>query len=279
VGLAEEFGCGDSGALCAAGPLNYDAGAFNGVLGYEEAKPGDSFLKIGVGKLIKPSDAMYSPFITYNFSEYPAWEIESTENSINMRLTASTDDGQWCFRRSTSVRVFEDNQVIMDSYVYNCGNKEFSTPHYSHNFLSFDRQPIGAAWKVTMVPNHAAILEPGAGDWSKPMGDYFTTGFGGTFMAMQEVPEGDKLKCDFVGAMNKHAANQWSAVYEDDTSSLTIESKQEGQNSDLYAYNFYVERETLSPEPFQFITVAPAESAHWIRTLSVDVRKSDVLVV
>jgi hypothetical protein len=54
VGLASEFGVGDNGAFC-----YYRCGWYqqsditNGVLGYEQAKVGESFLKIGVGELKK----------------------------------------------------------------------------------------------------------------------------------------------------------------------------------------------------------------------------------
>lgn len=55
VGLASEFGCGADGWLCDAGWGEYPAGSFNGVLGYGEARGGESFIKIGVGLLVKGS--------------------------------------------------------------------------------------------------------------------------------------------------------------------------------------------------------------------------------
>merc|ERR1719296_67233 len=107
------------------------------------------------------------------------------------------------------------------------------------------------------------------------MGSYFSPGFGGTFDAIREVPEGEKLKADFVGDLNKYTLNRWTALYDDGATSLEISHEQEGQNAELYAYNIYVERETLSPEPIQYLSVPPGEVAHWTRRLSVSLGSTE----
>jgi hypothetical protein len=54
VGLASEFGVGDNGSFCSYRcGWNQASDITNGVLGYEQARIGQSFLKIGVGELKK----------------------------------------------------------------------------------------------------------------------------------------------------------------------------------------------------------------------------------
>lgn len=277
VGLAEEFGCGDDGALCAAGTLHYEAGAKNGVLGYEDAGPGEAFLKIGVGKLLRPSDAVYSPFFRYEFVEYPKWDIELSKDSVSMRQEVRLNE-QWCYQRQTSVRVVH-HKVIVDAHLLNCGSHEFSTPHYSHNFLSLDRRPIGPPWKLSLVPNVTAKMEPGAGTWSKPIDDYMSPDISGTMLEVtHEIPKGIRIKADFIGEPNAHASNTWVAGYRSDGELLVISSEQKNPQTDLYAYNLYLERETLSPEPLQMLTLGPGGLAHWVRTLSIHIEKGDIVI-
>lgn len=52
LGVAAEFGCGVRGTICRAN--KGDRLATNGVLGYGDAQKGGVFLKLGVGKLLRP---------------------------------------------------------------------------------------------------------------------------------------------------------------------------------------------------------------------------------
>lgn len=51
LGVASEFGCGVRGTVCRAPGKTLVA---NGVLGYGDAQKGGTFLKLGVGKLLRP---------------------------------------------------------------------------------------------------------------------------------------------------------------------------------------------------------------------------------
>ena len=44
-------------------------------LGYEEAKPGESFVKIGVGALRKPEEPAFRQFATYDITDGGKWTI------------------------------------------------------------------------------------------------------------------------------------------------------------------------------------------------------------
>lgn len=266
VGLASEFGCGEFGALCPAGTLNYEAGSLNGLLGYQEAAVGEAFVKIGVGKLMKPEQDVYSPFFRYAFAEYPQWDVQVLgSRSIQMTQEISLNQ-RWGYRLQTIVKVL-DSELRLETTLTNIGSEHFSTPHYSHNFLSADRSPIGPPWVLSMVPEVQSKIEPGVGSWSEPIGDYFASS-GEAMTATDIVPEGIKIKAEFVGEQNRRAAAAWTAQYGD----IVIHSNQQNSLEALYAYNVYVEQTTLSPEPIQMLSVAPGGSASWKRALTFELR-------
>jgi hypothetical protein len=45
-------------------------------LGYHEAKPGESFVKIGVGALRKPNEPRYSSFNSYEIVDTGKWSVK-----------------------------------------------------------------------------------------------------------------------------------------------------------------------------------------------------------
>ena len=45
-------------------------------LGYEEAKPGESFVKIGVGAIRKPEEPAFRQFETYDIADHGKWTIQ-----------------------------------------------------------------------------------------------------------------------------------------------------------------------------------------------------------
>ena len=63
TGPVEEFLTGDSG------------------LGYAEAKPGESFVRIGVGAVRKPEEPAYRRFETYEIVDPGKWTVRKGSNS------------------------------------------------------------------------------------------------------------------------------------------------------------------------------------------------------
>jgi hypothetical protein len=261
VGLASEFGCGDYGDVCAKGTLNHGSGSRNGVLNYDEAAVGETFVKIGVGKLTKPAEERYNPFFNYAFSEFPHWDYWVWNGTVQMAQEVFLN-AKWGYHLQNTIRVV-GTEIHQETELTNTGTEGFSTPHYSHNFLSFDRRPIGPPWRLSMVPDVSSKIEPGVGSWSQPIGDYFG-GSGDTIWATRAVPAGVKVKAEYVGEPNVDAGDAWTAQYE----GLTIHSEQTNPEPKLYAYNVYIEEATLSPEPIQRLSLAGGQAVKWTRKLT-----------
>src|SRR5689334_7012746 len=51
-------------------------------LGFDDAKPGGTFIKIGVGVLRKPDDKAYSPYRLYEIVDSGKWNVHANNDSI-----------------------------------------------------------------------------------------------------------------------------------------------------------------------------------------------------
>eukprot|EP00536_Pseudo-nitzschia_multiseries_P014567 jgi/Psemu1/152869/gw1.726.11.1 len=186
IGLASEFGVGTDGALC-----NFMCGwdkqneVTNGVLGYQEAKSGESFLKIGVGELIKGScstcdsaeDYKYSS--PYRFAKPPVWTVEyGTDDepdapSIRLSHEAVLGDGKPGYRLEKRVTLHDD-QLLVTNTLTNLGTEEFSTAWYSHHFFTCDTHPVQFGYSVDfdLATTDGEYSEPSTWTWSTPLEQY-----------------------------------------------------------------------------------------------------------
>ncbi|KAL3767187.1 hypothetical protein ACHAWU_003278 [Discostella pseudostelligera] len=292
VGLASEFGCGDNGATCAGrGDIT------NGVLGYESAKVGEPFLKIGVGALIKGScsecttdgtpnnnnngdSSSYRFNSPYKFYRPPSWKILPSPDPNEVTFVSEEIVGDYGYRIQKTIRL-DGNVLTVRSLLTNLGTKQFTTPWYSHHFFTGDVDPIGPGYVLDLglseygVPKGTpAFKQPGLGSWSGDMNEYANVTMasdGSISMSVKKlIPDGVKLKADFLdentqtltdGSFTLHAPNGLS-VYE-----RIPELQTQSGNPFIYAYSVYAERGALSPEPMLLLYVRPGETTFWTQHL------------
>ena len=72
------------GSEIVAGPCSAITGPVEEftVLGYDEAKPGGTFLKIGVGILRKPDEAHYSAYRLYEIVNGGKWSVKKSKDAV-----------------------------------------------------------------------------------------------------------------------------------------------------------------------------------------------------
>ena len=292
VGLASEFGCGDNGATCVGkGDIT------NGVLGYETAKPGEPFLKIGVGQLIKGScpecsgdpNGEYKFNSPYKFHKVPTWKVLPSPgpNEITFVSEETIRNGEFGYRLQKTTRL-DGDVLTVRSLLTNLGTKQFTTPWYSHHFFTGDEDPVGPGYVLDLGLSEYGMpwqkstpqfKQPGLGLWAGDINEYANVTMaqdGSISMALNKViPEGVKLKADFLdentqtltdGSFTLHAPNGVS-VYE-----RIPELQTQSRNPFIYAYNFYAERGTLSPEPMLLLYLQPQETTFWTQHLKFTAR-------
>ena len=123
TGPVEEFLTGDSG------------------LGYAEAKPGESFVRIGVGAVRKPEEPAYRRFETYEIVDPGKWTVRKGSNRIEF-VHELGDTAGYAYVYRKTLRLIKDS-LVLEHRLKNTGRKPIATSVYNHNFFTLDRQPTG----------------------------------------------------------------------------------------------------------------------------------------
>jgi len=112
-------------------------------LGYDEAKPGGTFVRIGIGTVRKPEEAAYGPFQTYEIVDPGNWTIRKHKDRIEFTHRLNSDDGYAYIYRKT-VRLVEGKpELIIEHSLKNTGRKTIETTQYNHNFFVIDHEVVG----------------------------------------------------------------------------------------------------------------------------------------
>ena len=110
-------------------------------LGYDEAKPGESFVKIGVGALRKPDDGPFHQFSTYEITDPGKWTLHQSGDAIEFTHELG-DTGGYAYLYQKTLRL-KGNRLILEHRLQNTGRKTISTSVYEHNFFMLDGQASG----------------------------------------------------------------------------------------------------------------------------------------
>ncbi len=292
VGLASEFGVGTNGAFCnfMCG-WNQNNDVTNGVLGYQEAKSRESFLKIGVGELIKGScntcDSAedYKFNSPYQFARSPVWTLEYGDddddgyggNSIILSQEAVLDGQKFGYRLEKHITLNQD-QLLVKSVLTNLGTKPFSTAWYSHHFFTCDAHPVQYGYSVDfdLASTKGVYDEPSTWSWSTPLENYAkvdvhnnTQGEAIRIKMQRGVESKVRIKAEF--GKNEDSKGEFSLRACNTKIRETIPEVNDGTSGiSMYAYNLYIESGTFSPEPQILLQLDPGQTKSWTQQLDFE---------
>ncbi len=117
-------------------------------VGYDEAKTGETFLKIGVGMLVKPEEAKYFFGTRYKNTNSGTWKVKKKKDQVVFFQTL--DDVNYKYEYSKKVQLIKDKpEMVLSHSLKNTGKQTMETSVYNHNFFVMDNQPIGPDFDVT----------------------------------------------------------------------------------------------------------------------------------
>ena len=122
-----------------AGPVN----EFQIPLGWDEAKPGGTFIKIGVGVLRKV-EGNYNRYFPYEVVDPGKWLVGRHRDSIEFtqELSDPNSDYGYVYRKVVRLEKGKPGMVI-DQSLKNTGKRAIQSSVYNHNFVVLDRQAPG----------------------------------------------------------------------------------------------------------------------------------------
>jgi len=133
-------------------------------LGYDTAKVGETFVKIGVGELEKPKEEKYNFFGKYKIARPGEWKVTTGDAKATFEQTISTASGYGY--KYTKIVAVQNAEVRIQHVLENTGKVAISTDHYNHNFFNVDADPIGPNYSLKFEFNvRAENLRGKFGDW------------------------------------------------------------------------------------------------------------------
>ncbi len=112
-------------------------------LGYDEAKPGESFVKIGVGAIRKPDEPRFQQFKTYDIADPGKWTIASASDHVAFTQELRDTNG-YAYVYTKTLRLVKDRpEMVLEHSLKNTGRKTIETSVYEHDFFMIDGLPTG----------------------------------------------------------------------------------------------------------------------------------------
>ena len=139
----------------------------NEALGFDEAKPGGTFLKIGVGVLRRPDERDYDHFRLYDVVDPGKWTHRVARDSAEFTQQVNDAASGYGYEYRKTVRLAANSPELEIAHTFrNTGKKPISSRVYNHNFLVIDGQAPGPDFTISVPfeirsprPPDAALAE------------------------------------------------------------------------------------------------------------------------
>lgn len=217
-------------------------------VGYAEAKPGETFVRIGVGTLRKPDEKAYRVFGTYEIVDPGKWTVNPGSDRITFTHELKHPAGyRYVYTKVVRLEASRPEMVI-EHRLKNAGTLPIESSQYNHNFFVIDGQPTGPDATVTF-PFEARATRDLAGR-AQVAGKQLTY--------LKEIQRGESVFTEIEG---------FGATADD--YDLRVENRKAGAgvritgDRPLSKLVFWSIRTTLCPEPYIDIRVAPGQETTW----------------
>ena len=215
-------------------------------LGYDEAKVGESFVRIGVGAVRKRDEPAYRQFTTYDIVDPGTRTVHRGSDRIELIHTLRDTDG-YAYEYRKTVRL-KGSSLILEHRLKNTGRKPIATSVYEHDFFMLDRQPTGPDF-VVRFPFEIAAVAPLNG---------LAEIRGKDFVYLQELQTGQTVQTQLKGFGS--TARDYDIRLENRKTGAGVH--QTGDRP-MSKFNLWSIRTNISPEAYIDLTVAPGQTTSW----------------
>jgi len=218
-------------------------------LGFDEAKVGGTFIKIGVGVLRKDS-AEYSYVKQYEIVDTGKWAVKTHGDSFEFaqELTESTTGYGYIYRKTVRL-VAGKPEMVLEHSLKNTGRRAIHSSVYNHNFLVLDHQPPGPDFSLTL-PYQIHSPQPPHKDLAAIRGNQV--------VYLKALANQDVVSTPMLGFSDSPKDN-----------TIRIENRRVGAgmlirgNRPLSHMNLWSIRTALAVEPFVAMTIEPGNEFTW----------------
>jgi hypothetical protein len=120
-------------------------------LGFDDAKVGGTFLKIGVGVLRRPHDKPYDRYLAYEIVDGGKWTTTIGTDSVVFKQILSNPVSGYGYIYTKTLRLLPGKPVMQIRHqLRNTGSKPLVTSVYDHNFFVSNSHHTGPDYAITM---------------------------------------------------------------------------------------------------------------------------------
>jgi hypothetical protein len=119
-----------------------------GAIGYNAAKPGELFVKPGVGVLRKVNDSPYKFGYTYPLVDSGKWKVHVKHRSVSFQQTLKGPNGIAYVYTKTLTLDKHGSVMTLQHSLRNIGSAPIDTSVYDHDFFMLDGRPTGPRMTV-----------------------------------------------------------------------------------------------------------------------------------
>jgi len=117
---------------------------FKTPLGYDNAMPGGTFVKVGVGVLRKGDNASYSSYKAYQVVDSGKWSVKRTADSLVFTQVLDSPTSEYKYVYTKTMRLIPGKPAMtIEHTLRNTGAVAIHTNVYNHNFLRLDNGTVG----------------------------------------------------------------------------------------------------------------------------------------
>jgi len=220
-------------------------------LGWDEAKAGGNFIKIGIGALRKPSENKYDNYRLYEVVGGGKWTVKNDRDSIEfIQVLADSSSGYGYLYRKT-VRLTKDKpEMVLEHSLKNTGRRAIRTSVYNHNFLVLDREAPGPGFVIT-VPFRIQTPRPPDKNLAEIRGNQI--------VYLKKLANRDVVTAPIQGFDDSPKSNEFR-----------IENGKAGMRMSadrpLSSENLWSIRTVIAVEPFVSIAIEPGSEFTWKST-------------
>ncbi len=230
--------------------------AEDGALGYEAAKPGEPFVKIGVGTLRRLDATPYKFGITYPLLDGGRRTASFHKDSATFTQELHAPTGV-AYRYVKTVRLENNGSVlVLDHALTNLGTAPIDTGVYDHDFYMLDGRPTGPGMRVQFAFT-PKVVPPPSGPAEGSLEPAAT--LEGNDLVYQQPVVAHQTVSSYLGGYGP-SASDFDITFADTSHKLSVRQTADRPINKLYLWSIST---TVAPEAYIQLHVAPTATEHW----------------
>lgn len=225
----------------------------DGGLGYAEAKPGELFVKVGVGTLRKIDDSPYKFVTPYPIVDTGKWTVKTGKRSVRFQQRLQSPTGVAYIYTKTLQLDKQGAVIALEHQLKNIGSKPIQTDVYDHDFFMLDGKPTGPGMTVRFPFTPKINASPDTN-----FDPALAKVEGNEIVYLKELQPHQTVAGYISGYSDK--ASDYDITVEDKTTGVGVQQTSDSPIAKFYLWSIHT---TISPEAYIHLDVDPGKTQSW----------------